>query len=510
MNKKIMLMSALALVIVFDVLPAARRRKHKAQSSTAVVTAASNVMSKPVEIDQCALEKAAADLFKEIKKPNRSVSKLKKCLKNELLRSKINEVFDTTSAIGVYGRTALDLVCALAWIDGIEVLMNAGASWSAPSCRLTCQLSDKSQGATALHVLASVREFDAADEKVHARIKNLIQRNAGSIEVKDIEGWTPLMYACQEGNFNTVKILIECGANIHHCDLRGYSVLSTAAHGLAPRRRIDHDSCVQLLLEKGASSSIYANDGMSVLHAAAQHNFVDCLVQFLQQPDIDLNPVYSENGFTPLHAAVSKSAHECIRILVADLRTDLLLKDKDGNTALDIAYTRRDSTSMKILKDALTARYGTEKIATPSSAESSSAEPKMNQASSSESNLDEDEMPELVQQPLISEPLSQEQSKSQEQSNFFAEICARIKRGMDVNTVIDNILGWTPLFYAVNARNVETVNYLLQRGARQDILDELGDTPLKVLETSINEKGSTDETDVIKLLLIAHPSTPRE
>jgi hypothetical protein len=59
------------------------------------------------------------------------------------------------------------------------------------------------------------------------------------------DGMTPLLYAAKWGNFETVKLLTEKGANVNVRDISGNTALSTA-------RANDHETIYNYLLEHGA------------------------------------------------------------------------------------------------------------------------------------------------------------------------------------------------------------------------------------------------------------------
>jgi hypothetical protein len=60
------------------------------------------------------------------------------------------------------------------------------------------------------------------------------------------DGMTPLLYAVKWGNFETVKLLIEKGANVNARDINGNTALSAA-------RTNNHETVYNYLLEHGAS-----------------------------------------------------------------------------------------------------------------------------------------------------------------------------------------------------------------------------------------------------------------
>ena len=66
-----------------------------------------------------------------------------------------------------------------------------------------------------------------------------------------------------------------------------------------------------------------------------------------------------------------------------------------------------------------------------------------------------------------------------------------IEYGADVN---EESNGMTPLMFAARYNKVETIKYLLEKGAKKDVKDERGYTALKYAEFS----NSTDAIAILK------------
>ena len=101
---------------------------------------------------------------------------------------------------------------------------------------------------------------------------------------------TPLVWACMQGREDTVKLLLEAGADHHKTDRHGCSPLHAAAH-LGQKEVV-----LLVLLDRGA----------------------------------DINKA-TDLGDTPLHAAAHMERREVVQILL-DRGADPCKKDKNGRT----------------------------------------------------------------------------------------------------------------------------------------------------------------------------------
>lgn len=74
-------------------------------------------------------------------------------------------------------------------------------------------------------------------------------------------GRTPLHYASDSGDVDTVKFLLGRGADVNLKDKHGITPLLTAVYEC-------HTGCVEILLSKGADKTVKGPDGLTPLEAA--------------------------------------------------------------------------------------------------------------------------------------------------------------------------------------------------------------------------------------------------
>eukprot|EP00388_Colpodella_angusta_P030863 GDKK01020708.1.p1 GENE.GDKK01020708.1~~GDKK01020708.1.p1 ORF type:complete len:320 (-),score=8.49 GDKK01020708.1:34-927(-) len=185
-------------------------------------------------------------------------------------------------------------------------------------------LEEDGDGLTPLHI--SLKEDQAA--AVHALLA-LGSDTRGTLQV----------VAVQAGLAKYIPLLREHGADVDECNIGsfGWTPLHQAA-------REKDSSCVQMLLEHGASVSINDIDGKTALHRAAGSDATGAIALLLDHgADLDAFAL-NIGGLTPLHFAADKLLVKAAAILVAD-GANITLTDMDGRTALTrMEWARGDTT----------------------------------------------------------------------------------------------------------------------------------------------------------------------
>eukprot|EP01156_Anaeramoeba_ignava_P021525 Anaeramoba_ignava/c19208_g1_i1.p1 GENE.c19208_g1_i1~~c19208_g1_i1.p1 ORF type:complete len:300 (-),score=117.74 c19208_g1_i1:1206-2105(-) len=203
-------------------------------------------------------------------------------------------------------------------------------------------------------------------------IEKLIQVEGIDPNVVDDDGKTPLHIAAKEGDYETIRALIENGAlpsvtdfdgitpydiliqqenekSIafvkNFCDLRGI-VLFTKKEPVEsnlPReftslhKQIvvgNEDEAIQLIKSGQVHIETKATNGQNALHIAAQTSRLQVL-KFLIRQGIDINTL-SDNHRTALHFAAARGNIDCCRELL-EQGIDVNLKDSTQETALHLA-----------------------------------------------------------------------------------------------------------------------------------------------------------------------------
>ncbi len=181
---------------------------------------------------------------------------------------------------------------------------------------------DAKSGATGLH-LASYFGLVKA-------VESLIAEKA-DVDGQDSLGTTPLMYAAFHGHEAIVEKLLNAGANPNIICSRGGNALHRAALQ-------DYLGIVKLLLahkelDVNALHSGWGHE--SALMLAAEYGYCNVVKELLGRADIRINDL--GGGYSALHLAVQYEQTDVVKLLLADPRIDLEVRNQGGWPALVIA-----------------------------------------------------------------------------------------------------------------------------------------------------------------------------
>ncbi|KAJ5094789.1 hypothetical protein N7456_010650 [Penicillium angulare] len=171
-------------------------------------------------------------------------------------------------------------------------------------------------------------------------LKYLIEDKRHAVDKTGPYGKTALLVACERGDDNLVKLLLECGANPATPDDENRSPIWCAAqngHSKVVRLLIDYGSnitarnsrgwtplniasdrghfdTVTILLESGADFSVRQDDRMSPLYCASLNNHFR-VAKLLIDKGADHEAQHT-NGWTPLNIAASKGYIDLVELLI--------------------------------------------------------------------------------------------------------------------------------------------------------------------------------------------------
>lgn len=167
--------------------------------------------------------------------------------------------------------------------------------------------------------------------------KNVKKAIASGEDPNESNDRTPLIWASYLGDFKLVKALVKAGANVNKsCDL-----------GVIPLMETNNIDVVNYLIKKGTD---FKGNSYNLLTSAIDDENMEKLEILLENlEDGDINEA-DRRGDTALHFAVLASAPlEFIEILV-DNGIDWKIKNKHGDTALDLATEEDVKEYLKSLK----------------------------------------------------------------------------------------------------------------------------------------------------------------
>ncbi|VUC27773.1 unnamed protein product [Clonostachys rosea] len=212
-------------------------------------------------------------------------------------------------------------------------------------------------------------------------IVNLLLASGADLEAKQGDGRTPLGEACYWENLDVMNELLSRGAKVDVVDEDNQSLLNLAVGDrnidivkrLLKEEHLDlnnrdnyngwtalhraaywgEEEIVDMLLEKGASTSIQDNDGWTPLYTAACGIEGTAMEKFLftaqgERTSPKELEIADEKGYTPLLAAIERRRVDTVRVLIK-AGANCNAEDKQGVRALHHATTEGDESIVSLL-----------------------------------------------------------------------------------------------------------------------------------------------------------------
>jgi ankyrin repeat protein len=207
------------------------------------------------------------------------------------------------------GFTPLHLAAMSGYADKAKALLGAGAKYDAAT----------KMGTLPLHLAAERRRINT--ELLELLIGPPTNR---VVNVMNKEGHTPLFRAVDADNADTIKWLLEHGANP---DLGKELPLERAFI-------LNYTKCAEALCAGGANVNAIDRDGVTLLTKAIDREKKET-IKFLLDHKADPNAKDKQNR-TAIHMAASKGNQPVMETLLA-LKGDINAADEEGRTPLDYA-----------------------------------------------------------------------------------------------------------------------------------------------------------------------------
>ncbi|MFZ2492063.1 MAG: ankyrin repeat domain-containing protein [Thermoanaerobaculia bacterium] len=154
-----------------------------------------------------------------------------------------------------------------------------------------------------------------------------------------------LMKAVNSNAIDKVRQLIAEGVDVNELDSGRNAPLVMAAYK-------GHSEIVKLLLEAGADVGALDPDmKATALHAASYAGRTEA-AKLLIAHHIEIDRQGPNNGYTALHDAIWQNNIETAKVLV-DAGARLDIKSKDGETALEMARSRKRKEIVALLEQKL-------------------------------------------------------------------------------------------------------------------------------------------------------------
>ena len=398
-------------------------------------------------------------------------------------RNAVRELLKSQSDVNTAqpdGSTALMLAAERQDVEIADLLIRARANVNAAN----------EYGATALSVACATGNV--------ALIERLLDAHADP-NAPLLSGETPLMTAVDKGDIRTATVLLAHGAEVNAKETKGgQTALMWAVANRFPE-------LVKLLLDHGADARARSAGGFTSLLFAAQQGLVDS-GRALLRAGADVNERRSGNRMTPLIVAAA-SGNNAFSILLLENGANPDLTDESGYTALHYAAsdrngldvvrallgrgaqpnprttrdTRANTTSGVSVKGAtplfLAASRG--HVETVRALATGGADPRI--------TTDNGTAP-LHVATWGGDPYFRDWT-DEEKRNLFETTRLLIDLGSNVNSAGEH--GWTALHGAAYKGVDAVIQLLVERGARIEVFDEYGQTPLSIANAVITV-GSKD------------------
>jgi ankyrin repeat protein len=172
----------------------------------------------------------------------------------------------------------------------------------------------------------------------HAQVETVL-RNGTNVDVKDRRGGaTPLMNASAFGSIETMKLLIDKGADVNARSAAGATALMWAATDLAK---------VRLLIERGADVNAASESGRTALLIAAMSDRSGPVVRLLLSRGANALVIDTDKTTTLQAATVGNDSDSIAQLVAAGVDVDYA--NVVGNTPLMTAASEGNLEAVKLL-----------------------------------------------------------------------------------------------------------------------------------------------------------------
>jgi ankyrin repeat protein len=302
----------------------------------------------------------------------------------------------------------------------------------------------------------------------------------GDPNVRDSLGTTPLIYACARGHAHVADILLKAGALAHLIDRRG----STALLGTVKNRHLDLTR--RLLQENDVAINAFCKpfNNYTALMLATWNSDPQTIELLLQRPELDVNLSTPNSRSNCLIVATCDNETECVKELLRHPEIDVDHQDGSGYTSTSYAALYGYVDTLSLLLNA-----------------------------GADTGLQDDQGGRALQRAIDYGRLDTVKLLLKHNADYtFKDLLgrtilhaaavndrARVLRHIletckDLNVDTQGNQGETALHDAARHGYIATVKVLLRFGARSDIENRAGFTPVRLAR----EGGWTDVLDALR------------
>lgn len=210
-------------------------------------------------------------------------------------------------------------------------------------------------------------------ENEYFELAEVMVDHGAEVDIRNSQGWTPLIWASMKGRKKAVEFLLKHGANIHACNNDGWNAVTGAYFK-------KQTGVVATLLEKGAVfSEKYAE---AALLSAYDNGYKDVVEYLIHEVDVNpnigddnnetllakavvkgdwsvvktllnknANPNVCDSNGLPLIALLARDGYNDLIELFLDKGADIHLSSNKGFTAVYMAAKYNQTSTLKLLAE---------------------------------------------------------------------------------------------------------------------------------------------------------------
>lgn len=332
------------------------------------------------------------------------------------------------------------------------------------------------QFASAADIMAmaspGARFIGAASDGDKKTLQSLLKDKTVTVNERDWDDLTALITAASAGHVDIVKYLLKEGADVNASDKDGITALMEASI-------MGHGKIVDLLLEAGATVDAKSNSQVTALWLASGENRVDVLKTLLKK-DADATVTRSD-GITALMTACVAGHEEAVKLLL-DEGAEPSAVDADGLTALMNAAENGSTAVLKLLMEAAKDPTYVDQMSSTG----------FNAIIIASAHGHQDAVKFLIEEANADVNKVHENQVSALMYAAASGHVETMKVLLDIGKIDINALhtnGGSALIEACTAGASDAISFLVERGAKYDLIDKDGVTPLMAVAAQGNTVG---------------------